>query len=261
MDEQEKDDSYDLPAEKLRDLVTVAAPARMPEAIYLAEALEESGIPAMAEPQHFDGLAPGTRVFVPRHFADQAKEVIAKARADAVARGVEQAFDIESIADSTEDRPAGPLMERFMPERAKEEKRQQETLTAMFALRGVTPQARDEELRERVAAWILDGIPLLETAKYLAAAGLTQDEAAALVTDVTQQKRDECEEAGSTQLVLGASVALLGVLASIVSRALAAPGGLYFIYTGAILGGLVLMCTSRKKMPVFPKSEERPPES
>jgi hypothetical protein len=230
MANQEPEDASDITAAELRDIVAAADGVSDAEALCLVDALEESGIPAVAEPQRVEGAFQGNRIYVPRRFHAHARAVIAQARAQAQARGVEQAFDIENIAETTDNT-------------------RDEVLMAMFALRAETAEARSEKLSQYAAVWLRDGVSAVYMAKCLAAAGLRRDEAEAFVAAQTERQRASCDKPCGQRRALGAILILYGV----VGIALSAH---QWIWTGAlgslgtkiaaIVVGLIMMRPGRR---------------
>ncbi|HEY3320174.1 MAG TPA: hypothetical protein VGP72_06900 [Planctomycetota bacterium] len=229
----------ELTREQLQDLVVVAHAPNDAEAIYLIDTLDEAGIPVGGETERIGhGLSSGQRICVPRVLAEKARELIEKARAEAHDRGIEVAFDPESVADATYDEK-DPVMMR------------------MFELRCEPEDVVAEELRSFVMQWTIDGIGEVQIAKYLAAAGLNREQSAALVAMVTQDNMPAIEEGQHAYSALGILLFLLAIMLTLASLAYAlAMGAHYFlVFSGLGLAGMTLMFRSKSKAPDLARRE------
>jgi len=251
VDEHSNDDGgSEIEARDLQDLAVIATPTTVPEAMYLADALQEAGVPAVSEPQHLDGLIPSNRVLVPRKFLEQAQAICEKARVQAEARGVDQAFDIENIAETTDEKQ-DPVMMR------------------MFKLRAETPESRNEALVDFITKWLTQDSSVVQLAKYLAAAGLGRDEAQTLVDYTIQLQHETVEKSRTGKLRLGAVLLCISAIVTVlVAITLAAKPELMtqgepllagIIGTG--LPGLILIHRARLRTTGFPSSVELPADA
>jgi hypothetical protein len=183
MDTPDQQAEPELSPEQLQDLVVVAIPATQPEALYLCDALEDAEIPAVTQGDALYGLSGGpggTRVCVPRVLLTKAKEVVDQARIAAKTRGVEQAFDPDNINDMLDDPRAHPALLR------------------LARLRDAEPQLRRETLAKYATYWLERNVPAVDIAKCVAAAGMTQEEATAMIAELNSTLRNSVQ-AESTQ--------------------------------------------------------------
>ncbi|MCY3023925.1 MAG: hypothetical protein NTW87_33520 [Planctomycetota bacterium] len=239
MSEHSAHDETQLSPEDLRDTVPAFSATTQPEAIYLTESLHEAGIPAYALPQRLEGIAMGLLIHVPRARLDEAQKVIAQARAEAEARGVEAAFDLQSVADTTDDR-------------------HDELLMAMFRLRAETPEERDEKLREHAAKWVLDSMAPVQMAKCLAAAGLSRAEAEALVNEMADTQREAHAERNARRATLGTVFFVLALLLAAFVAFGSDPtcrAAAIYAALAAFIAGLVMRHRAREEMPTLPRQE------
>jgi hypothetical protein len=227
-------------SEELHDLVVATVAANEPEAMYLADQLDEAGIPvASMSSKVSHSLVSDTTLRVPRKALAQAKAVIAKARAGANQRGVEQAFDPENVAETIDDHITDPL------------------LRSMFELRALEMPRRLEQLRPVVSAWLLDSTDPVLMAKYLAAAGLSQDEAVDFVDALADSMREEWDASRSQLWTWGLCVIVVTGFLMIIVPLLFLTGGnrgaIVFIGPGPLIAGLIMMASSRKKLRRLPR--------
>jgi hypothetical protein len=231
-------DEPEYTSEELHDLVVATVAANEPEAMYLADQLDEAGIPvASMSSKVSHSLVSDTTLRVPRKALAQAKAVIAKARAGANQRGVEQAFDPENVAETIDDHSTDPL------------------LRSMFELRAREMPQRLEQLRPVVSAWLLDSTDPVLMAKYLAAAGLSQDEAADFVDSTAELVQEEWADSRHQRAVQAVFI-LIGSIVLIVLLAIVRVGTLLVVLPFEFLPlviGLSMWASSRKRLGRLPR--------
>ncbi|MCZ7645575.1 MAG: DUF2007 domain-containing protein [Planctomycetota bacterium] len=172
----------DAPAD--RELVGVFKARSPSEAAFYATALSEAGIPAVAQGEALASLAggylPGVffRVCVPRGREAEARALLADRAA--LARAVQD----ESIEPADASGREAALREAFARNEALSvpdpRAPSDPLLTEMARLSALPKGERREALEPYLRAWIEEGAGPLTAAKYLAAAGLSLEEAADL---------------------------------------------------------------------------------
>ena len=194
------------------------------EVAALTDSLQDAGIRFIVEqaetcstfPQPFSvgqvGMLLGERVIVPEEDARRACEVLAEVRRKAKVRAVKDAFDPESLQESLSDPKADPVLKE------------------MAALAGLEPGQHHEYLSARVADWLTENVGEVKIAQYLAAAGLSEEEAGKVVAEVVcyradlfDQSRARLLSAGRITLITGLLLVLLGICV-LIMRAMVAPG-------------------------------------
>lgn len=187
-----------LSQEQLQDLVVAAAPANEAETMFLCNVLDEAGIPAVSEGDRLSAvtgnLGAGTRIFVPRLLVEKAKALIAESLAGAKKRGVEQAFEPENVQETIDGAKRLTLMRE------------------MADLRDKDAESRKDILAHHIVDWQLANMPAVEIARHLAAAGLSLEEANALVKESVQKYREEITGAANAKVVVGTILAAAGAL-------------------------------------------------
>ena len=239
----------DLTDAELHDVAVAATVANEFEAIAILDALEEAGIPAMKR----GGIVPlvagrTSEVMVPRKLLDIAKMEITKIRRQADERGVERAFDADSIEDYKSDqwRPVIQNLKLKM-QFADHAQRQQilnefvsaaiaggvlpeeikhhlsaarwssdaiETAISNTEARQITPvdpEGRQRFLEDFVAQAKADGMPAAELAKHLAGVGLSHAEADAVIDNVQERQPNLIREKLEARLVAGNIIGWVGL--------------------------------------------------
>ena len=205
-----------LTPDDLQDLVVVANARTMPEALYLTNTLEDAGIPAAARNGSASVHATFTQgmgeqsICVPRALSQQAREIIQKARQTAEQRGMESAFEPDSIVDATYNVERDPVLKE------------------MFLLREVTPLERTARLSEYIVLWLTSGKKPQEMAAYLAAADLTIEDAEKLVDEVSRRYAFQIQEKRNKQYGLGVLFIAGGIV-------------LFVVNPGEIHGGMAVI--------------------
>jgi hypothetical protein len=176
---EQSDSGEELSPEEMQDIVVVAIARTVPEAIYLTDTLEEAEIPVVSRNDNTQGLthhAYETRICVPRALQSKALEVVNAARSNAETRSVDNAFHPETIADSTRDVQADPVLE------------------LMFRLREADTATRAEQLEAFATEWLTSGVTSANIARYLAAAGLDLEQADALMQHIRETQGEQVSE-------------------------------------------------------------------
>ena len=192
----EPTEPLELSREDMQDLVMVERFKTVPEAGFLVALLEDEGIPAVIHGASLSGMtlneffAPEVRV--PRALLEQAREVIAKDREQARERGVEDAFTEEKIEEELLDPRPDPDMDE------------------MSRLSTEAADPRREKLQVFIAKWLVEGVSSVRMSQYLAVAGLSREEADALIQTVKEKRQDLLEDAFNNRIMLGIGIALIG---------------------------------------------------
>ncbi len=235
-----------LSQDELLDLARIQTDSPA-EAMYLEDALADVGIPTStrAEGGPFQNARLKPEVCVPRKLIAEASAVVARARDEAKKRGIEQAFEFENVEDAQLDRD--PVMMR------------------MFDLGSLPASQRNEKLSAYIAQWILDGRPERDVARYLAAAGLEQDEAAELIAAAVRHQSDHIEHERGDSYLIGWLLLLAGFLVtagSIWFLILGRRNAIFYIGGAVALAGLVcLHRSSHNKAPDLSRTPKpSPPE-
>jgi hypothetical protein len=229
------DKSDDAEAVEAGEMVFVASCHSAPEEIFLLDVLEEAGIPATTRDDNLHSLGRGSgnsRILVPRKFKTQAEGAIEKARAEAEQRSVEQSFDADSIADSTRDVQKDPV------------------LAEMFLLREAGP-GKDQRLEGFVAASLVQGASAREIAKYLAAAGLSLEQADALVRRIAAEKEEQIRKSRGEQRALGKRLVWFALVLMALSAFPSGISGMVIIPLGLFLAGVTMIHFSSRPIPNF----------
>ncbi len=199
--------------------------ARSPsEAAFLAAALTEAGIPAHAQGEALSALAgaglpgPVFSVRVPQSF---------KARAEALLRdrqALALAVQDDSIAPADASEQEAALRAVFARDTAlaiPDPRRPSDPLLAdMVQIRDQPKGQRREALEPYLRAWIARGEDPLAAAQYLAAAGLTLEEAAELERNVRARLEPQMRAMGRARMAGGLA---LGGVATFLAYAQALP--------------------------------------
>jgi hypothetical protein len=236
------DEAHNLTPEELADLVVVADARTTPEAAYLTDMLESAGIPVMTQAAGalaVYGVAT-TSIRVPRIFERRAQAVVTAARNTAQDKSIDDAFDENSVAERTADAMHDPVM------------------AEMFMLREAPDAQRDERLRGHILEWLIGGLNSTDVARYLAAAGLTYEQARDLVEDVKIAKRDdikarrgEAHQSASRYILL----AVAGLVVAILMAAFSRNGAVILIY-GPFLAGVLALYRLQRTPASLKKSDE-----
>jgi hypothetical protein len=195
-EQAQPEESDELTREELQDLVIVERVQSVPEAGFLVALLEDEGIPAIIHGASLSGMtlaeffAPEVRV--PRALLEQAKEVIAADRAKARERGVEDAFTEQKIQEELSD------------------KREDTDMAEMNRLNTESAVPRNEQLAAFIAKWLVEGTNPVRMCQYLAVAGLSREEAEALIRNVKEKRQDLMDQAFNNQVMAGLGLALVG---------------------------------------------------
>lgn len=191
--------------------------ARSPsEAAFLAAALNEAGIPAQAQGEALSALAgagfPGPifSVRVPKSYLERAEALLRDRQALALA-----AQD-DSIAPADASEQEAALREVFARDTAlaiPDPRRPSDPLLAdMVQLRDQPKGQRREALEPYLRDWIARGEDPLAAAKYLAAAGLSLEEAAELERYVRARLEPEMRALGRARMAAGLALGGVAVL-------------------------------------------------
>jgi hypothetical protein len=200
----------DLTPEQLQDLVVAASPANDAEAMFLSNLLEDAGIPAATEGDRLGALTGGfggQHLYVPRVLSDKAKALIVEARTGVKKGRVEDAFEPESVVESLEDKKADPI------------------LLEMARLRDEPEIQRNEILAKHIIQWQSENRQSVERARFLAAAGLSREQADELLSAVVKHSGDEIASVGSSKVWWGVACIVSGCLWFVAKLALYAPQG------------------------------------
>lgn len=222
---------------ELHDVIVVATAANEAEMLYLSERLEEAGIPLarLSESiRYHNPLSSRPEIRVPRVLAIRAREIIDAARVEAEHRAVDNAFDQESVEQID----------------AKDVKRDN-TLALMLTLKSLPAHERNPQLALCIIDWFASGRSNIDISRYLAAAGLTQDEARALVADVYEQQKDEIQRKQAAGWNRGLIFIVLGVLVFAV-------GSRPMLGVIVAMIGLAIMYNSSKSPGLLQKPEVKP---
>jgi hypothetical protein len=186
-DTGEPDGTEPLTDEQMRDLVPVAHPQTAAEAAFIVSILEENEIPAVSHGQDTPmlGIIGSAQVCVPRALALDAKSVLDTARANANSNRLIEAFDVENIEASIAETDNDPI------------------LAEMFQLLDSSLEERKSLLAPHLIRWASEGVTELQTAKYLAAAGIPREEAADLVCKILEQHFEELENSRANRRTAG----------------------------------------------------------
>jgi hypothetical protein len=247
--EPDHEATSDLSASDLQDLVVAARPANQAEALFIVDLLEEAGIPVVSNQDNvygFSGAHAAGELRVPRALLAKAQSAIGNARSKAAEQRINLAFEPESVLDSLEDERPDPVM------------------IQMAELRNYSDAERDAALRECVKQWIMKNeTPEVLIAKYLAAAGLKEQQAREMVESVAKVESDVVESAHSSRFLLGIGQLSLGLLLLLIRSAIDSQSATGRVWSYApvvlIIGGLVTICISLESKPVSTLSGPRPP--
>jgi len=185
-------DTTHLSDAELHDVVTVATAFNEAESMYLGNRLEESGIPVLRTAESVNYFSPNPRIRVPRTLQKRAQEVIETARAEAKARALEDAFNVEEVDEK--DAKKDPL------------------IRTMTQLKSLPQDQKLPELALYIIEWFAAGRSNADIARYLSLAGLTPDEARALVADVYENQRDRIRQTRESNASTSPIFTALGIL-------------------------------------------------
>ncbi len=241
--EESKSEFEQLSAHDLQDLVTAAMAASDIESSYLLDTLEDAGIPVSNIRQSAFRFGEsfvdrGQVILVPRKLLERAQAVVEKARAAARNRGLDAAFEEQFVEESTEDND--PRMQH------------------MVALRAEEPVARRRLLAEEIVSWSAEGVTDLQAARYLAAAGLDQEEANFLVKAALMHGREALEQRVEASRDKGWLLVILAVILTGVSAGLYAMriSNITLLLLGPLVLGLLLLHRASRKPLSLEKTEE-----
>jgi hypothetical protein len=186
-----------------------------PQASALEDALDEAGIPTLVlQPNdQMIGLVSGSatpaymneQVTVPESRVRDALQVVQRVEAQAVERGMKDAFDPVSIDERLHDPKGDQLLKR----------------TAATAT--LPPEERHEVLAGLVADMLAFEVGDIRMAQCLAAAGLNEDEATRLVAEVVRERADLFEKSRRRLLTAGRASSVSGILLLLLSLCLLIP--------------------------------------
>ncbi|HLX61480.1 MAG TPA: hypothetical protein VKX17_09380 [Planctomycetota bacterium] len=212
---------YELTEEELHDVVLASIAANDFEAIALVSQLEEAGIPAMKSGGNMQlGVVTQAEVRVPRKLLEEAKTLIEKIRGEVSARGVEMAFKPENIEEQWSDSKPSPAM------------------SLMRLLDTASGAERERILFDFVVQAIADSMPAPALARHLAAAGLSREEADALISHVKTEQMHLVREQLERQISAGYVLGGLGIAALVAAFIV-----VLFMRRGQLLIGLAAFGT------------------
>jgi hypothetical protein len=193
------------------------------EAAALVDALEAAGIPTHVQntPHRGYGMeislhgseSLSKTILVPSDCVLEAEDVINAFLLEVKKEGVRRAFLPGEVEDLAKDSRPEPEM------------------ALARALKDVHEEEREERLSAHVADWLTDAHSEIKIAQRLAAAGLTEAQATALVARVVRERADLFERSRRKQLMVGAAMVLSGlvyiavfVISLLIAIARGAPG-------------------------------------
>jgi hypothetical protein len=187
------DETTHLGKGELADLVPLTTAANEAEALYLVERLEEAHIRATAftESMRYPNMHPEIRV--PRVLLDAARKVIEKARKEAHQRALDFAFEDDETGDGARTTDPG-------------------TFSIMQAIATQPEEERNAALKDWIQRWFEQAERDVDIALYLAAAGLTREQAAELVRQVSEERRDALDRTRQGRWNFGVMLALVSGL-------------------------------------------------
>jgi hypothetical protein len=228
-DAGESDGVEPLTDEQMRDLVPVAHPQTAAEAAFIVSVLEDNEIPCVSNMQSFSMSigGGGGEIHVPRVLLGAARSVLENVRRETDDMRIDDAFKIENIEETVKDTEKDPI------------------LTEMFELLDAEDDERDEALVPYILNWTAAGISDVQIARYLAAAGLSRDEAATLLDKTLASKQSELASTRFHYQVIGYSCIGLGLLLFVFRLIVSTPDAQWPARVGAagLLTIVIGVCT------------------
>jgi len=193
-DDSDDADTIHLSDAELHDVVVLTTAVNEAEALYLMNRLEDSGIPVLrtADAVNYHNPIKNPEIRVPRVLVARAQEIVDVARQEAKARALENAFDVDEVDEK--DARKDPLIRE------------------MARLATLPHDQKLPELALYIIEWFAAGRSSADIARYLSLAGLTPDEARALVADVYENQQERLREKREANATLGPLLTAAGAL-------------------------------------------------
>jgi hypothetical protein len=260
MEDEKAPPADDISHDELQDLADVALASSVPESMFLTGVLEDAGIPAVTRDSGVMGL--GTvvttiRVLVPRAMLQQAREEIDKARAQAEQRRVEDAYQEQTIAESSADAQGSTfsILDKGLHPRTS-------VINDLAQLRdmALTESELKERLEPMAQEWLHDGAQSADIAKYLAAAGMNIQQSEQFLEELKTKYAQSISQSREGHRILGMALVAFALLITVASMVTIIPLAGWVI-VGSLTIGLALIFTSSSELPTIkanPAPDDKP---